>query len=616
MPQPIAHLVRRGNLLRVGALLTVLGTAGLFAACSSSPDVVHGNKDGGGGSGGFEGGICPAGQFVCDGNVSHACDGKGGVADSTDCAAEGKTCIDVLGCVTCLPGQASCANGKAKLCREDGSGFDEFDCDPLQGMTCQPDGCKGSCAPPQLENSYLGCDYYPTMTPNPVWSGFDFVVAVANAGSQATDVHVTRGTTSVKTVNVAPGALQVIKLPWVKELKGGDVNACQQPPEPGNTRVVKGGAYRLRTDQPVTVYQLSPLDYQIDPVPAGCPLGKDCPGGFGSDCLSFSNDASLLMPATTLTANYTSLAWPSRGNRAGFVAVTATQDNTQVQLIGNGTFAAGGGIDAQGNGTVTLARGDVLLALAGHGGNASNSFGPDISGTRIKASAPVQVISGQSCANIPDPDTGECDHIEHAMLPIETLGKDYLVTFPAALASTSPHVVRIEAVDKDTHVTFDPAFQPPATLQPGTQPLELDSVKQDFRVQADQPVLITQYMEGQTAVPSGSGDPSMAVVVPTAQYRKKYLFIASSSYDTNFVNVVAPKGSTVTLDGTKLAASDFSDIGASGFSVARHKLSQANVHSIESDQQFGIVVYGYGRYTSYMYPGGLDLKRIAPPPIY
>ncbi len=611
MFHPSIRLFRFECWLRAGALLVALGAPGLFAACSSSPNVVHSKKDGGG----TEAGLCPPGQFVCDGNTAHACDSDGGVGASTDCAAEGKTCVDVLGCVTCIPGTGSCANGKAKLCREDGT-YQQFDCDPVQGMTCDPDGCKGTCAPAELKDSYLGCDYYPTMTPNPVWKGFDFAVAVANAGNKATDVHVTQGTTDVKTVNVAPGALQVITLPWVTALKGGDVNACQQPPEPGATRVVKGGAYRLRTDQPVTVYQLSPLKYQLSPVPAGCPLGQDCPGGMGSECLAFSNDASLLLPATTLSENYTSLAWPSRSNRAGFVAVTATQDNTQVQLLGNGSFAAGGGIDAQGNGTVTLSRGDVLLALAAHSGGSSNSFGPDISGTRIKASAPVQVISGQSCANIPAPDTGECDHIEHAMLPIETLGKDYLVTFPAALASQSPHVVRIEAVDADTHVTLDPAVKPAATLQPGSAPLELDNVTQDFRVTADKPILITQYMEGQTAVPSGSGDPSMAVVVPTEQYRTKYLFIASSTYDTNFVNVVAPSGSTVTLDGTAIPASEYSVIGTSGFSVARHKLSQTEVHSIESSQQFGIVVYGYGRYTSYMYPGGLDLKRIAPPPIY
>ena len=35
-------------------------------------------------------------------------------------------------------------------------------------------------------------------------------------------------------------------------------------------------------------------------------------------------------------------------------------------------------------------------------------------------------------------------------------------------------------------------------------------------------------------------------------------------------------------------------------------------HNISSDQAFGIVVYGFGSYTSYMYPGGLDFEQINP----
>jgi len=36
------------------------------------------------------------------------------------------------------------------------------------------------------------------------------------------------------------------------------------------------------------------------------------------------------------------------------------------------------------------------------------------------------------------------------------------------------------------------------------------------------------------------------------------------------------------------------------------------VFRIEGSAPFVIVVYGYGAFTSYMYPGGLDLKKIAP----
>jgi IgGFc binding protein len=583
-----------------------LGAA--LSACSSSSNTTHSTADSG-----PDGGIC-SGMFTCDGQIAKACNGGG----EQDCSKLGEVCTEDFGCVTCLPGeQGSCSNGVGKFCLADGSGYETFDCDPVQGMQCDPDGCKGSCAPPALADSYLGCDYYPTVTPNPVWSGFDFAVAVANAGQSATTVHVTRGATAVKTLSVAPGALQVIKLPWVSELKGGDVDACQTPPEPGVTRIVQGGAYRLRTDQPVTVYQLSALEYQISPAPAQCPLGENCPGGQGNECLSYSNDASLLLPATTLTDDYASIVWPSTNKRSGFLAVTATQDATQVQLFGNGQFAAGAGIAASGNGTVTLNRGDVLLALADHS-VAPGSYGADISGTRIKASHPVQVIGGQSCANIPTATTDACDHIEHAMLPVETLGNDYLVTFPAALASTSPHVVRIEAIQSNTHLTFDPSsISAPTTLQPASAPLELDNVTKDFRVTSDKPLLVVQFMQGQASVPSGSGDPSMAVDVPTAQFRKSYIFFASSTYDTNFVNIIAQSSAAVTLDGSVVPTSEFSSIGASGYSVARHQLTgSSEVHTIKSDAGFGILVYGYGRYTSYMYPGGLDLKQIAPPPVY
>ena len=179
----------------------------------------------------------------------------------------------------CQAGAGTCADGKARACRADGSGYVEFDCDPVQGMTCMPDGCKGQCSLSEIGASYIGCDYYPTVTLNPVWSGFDFAVAVGNASDQTAHITVTRGSTSVASQTIEKAGIQVIKLPWVAELKGGDVNACQEPPEPGNTRLVAGGAYRLRSDVPITVYQFSPLTYEIDPPPAECPVGTQCPGG-------------------------------------------------------------------------------------------------------------------------------------------------------------------------------------------------------------------------------------------------------------------------------------------------------------------------------------------------
>lgn len=565
---------------------------------------------------------CAAGQYQCSDGVATPCTEDGGLGEPIDCAAEGKTCLPGRGCVACSPGERSCEGGMATYCPEDGSELVRFECDPMQGMVCEPDGCKGACAPPEVTRSYIGCDYYPTVTLNPVWGGsdaepgFQFAVAVANASNAEASVHITRDGVEVDARTVAVDALEVIALPWVRELKGGDADACQVAPDPGSTRLVKKGAYRLRSDRPVTVYQLSPLRFELDDPPPSCPLPSECNPQQPNDCLSFSNDASLLLPTTTLTGSYSTLAWPATRGTAGFLAITATMDGTRVETLGRGGVAAGAGIDADGNGTARLDRGDVLQIVSAQDGMAG-SYLDDLSGMRLRADKPVQVIAGHSCANVPTPGTFACDHLEEGLFPVDVLGDDYLVTFPAALASESPHVVRVAAVEPDTHVQFDPPLHDDVTLQPGDPPLQLDDVTQDFRVSADHAILVAQYMQGQDSVPSGSGDPSMSLMPPTAQFRDQYLFTASQTYDANFINVIAPSGTGVRLDGEPIDSSAFEAVGGSGYSVARVELPSDGPenHRIEGDEPFGLVVYGYGRFTSYMVPGGLDLKQITPPPL-
>lgn len=618
--------------------------AGLWlGACSGDSSTGDGGVDAGGdaATGARD---CAQGVVICDGEHAQVCDGRGGFGEIIDCAAEGALCASSrisrvtgellpLGCVQCVPDDASCSDGAARFCREDGSGYLEFECDPEQGLSCEPDGCKGACAPPEVTASYIGCDYYPTITLNPVWQGFDFAVAIANAADADAAVRITRGAQTVQTLSVAAGALEVVALPWVSELKGGDVDACQLAPDPGSTRRVDGGAYRVRSDRPVTVYQLSPLQYQRvadgGGAPAGCPVGSDCPGGVVSDCLSYSNDASLLLPATTLGADYGVMAWPSLGDSASFLAITATTDGTRVSLDSATRFRAGAGIAADGSGEVVLDRGDVLQVLADTTAAAgADGYGQDVSGTRVSADHPVQVIAGNSCANAPTAGTGYCDHLEHAQWPSEILGKDYVVGYPAALASSSPYVVRVAAMLPDTRVSFDPPVHAPAVLQPGEPPLQVqvgeyrpddgsgvvvDEPPTDLRITSGQPLLVSQYLLGERAVPSGAGDPSMAMVVPVAQYRRDYTFVASRTYDHNFVSLVVPPGVTPTLDGEPVKAQAV-QVGSSDWFVMRLQLQgDAEVHRVEAASPFGLVVYGYGRYTSYMYPGGLDLRRIALP---
>jgi len=64
------------------------------------------------------------------------------------------------------------------------------------------------------------------------------------------------------------------------------------------------------------------------------------------------------------------------------------------------------------------------------------------------------------------------------------------------------------------------------------------------------------------------------------------------------------KVSAIKIDGTLIPAAEFVTIGSTGFGVAAAHQVGGGAHTMSGDHNFGIVVYGYGRYTSYMYPGG------------
>jgi len=106
----------------------------------------------------------------------------------------------------------------------------------------------------------------------------------------------------------------------------------------------------------------------------------------------------------------------------------------------------------------------------------------------------------------------------------------------------------------------------------------------------------------------GTGDPAMTIAVPIDQYRTEIAFHAPVNYESNFANLTAPMGSSVSLDGAPV--NGFTPIGASGYGVARVQLSNAGDgdHVITGNMPFGVQVYGYGQYTSYWYPGGLNLE--------
>jgi hypothetical protein len=202
--------------------------------------------------------------------------------------------------------------------------------------------------------------------------------------------------------------------------------------------------------------------------------------------------------------------------------------------------------------------------------------------------------------------------MEESVLPVQTVGKDYFLARPASPEALSPYTVKLLALEPETHVTFDPPSAAPAlTLSPNAvQQVSLDS---EVRITADKPIVVTQYLHSQEAA-ANIGDPAQSVAIPIDQYRKDYVFFTPTTFSENYVSIIAPDGAQVILDGHQIAPTEYTGIGSSGHSVLQRQLEKVQVHRIEASEPVGIMVHGYGSFSAYAYPGGLDLKSITVPP--
>ena len=483
-----------------------------------------------------------------------------------------------------------------------------------------------TCDQAAANKTYIGCDFWPTVTDNIVWKIFDFAVVVANAGDQEADVTVMRNGATAGTAKIAPNSLGTIYLPWVDELRSGDTVGCIPSPPLSSTVKAKGGAYHLVSSRPVTVYQFNAIEYKG----SGGPPGKDwssCPGsacaGFPG-CFSFTNDASLLLPSTAMTGNYRitgQTGWVDavQGPFAGpYFVVTGTADGTDVtvNLAPGANIQGGGGVPStNGGGTATFKvnAGDVVEVI----GSADSDF----SGSLVKATKPVQVITGISCTQSPIGQPA-CDHMEEIVFPAETLGRHYFVAPPTSpLGDVVGHIVRIYGNADGTTLTY-PSGAPsgaPKSLKAG-QVVDLGIVAKSFEIVGDHEFAVATFQLGAALVdpntppPDQQGDPAQSLATAVEQYRKKYVFLAPADYNVSFVDVVQQMNTTLMLDGN-LVGIQPTAIG-SGYGIARILLGSGNggAHLITASAPIGIQVMGYGAYTSYQYPGGLNLDVIAPPP--
>ena len=596
---------------------------GGFAACSGDPEVARdpgiGGAGGSAGTGGSEGGLCIPGQFRCEGNVARRCETGGGLGAGTDCQANGAICSELLGCVDCVPGAAtsckdgvgSCAAGRQRL---------EFDCDPTQGMTVRARRLQGRVRAARGDDQLHRLRLLPDRHAQP---GLERLRVRGRhrqrqRRSRRRDHHARREHRARAADR--PGALEVVPLDVGAGAQGrrpGRVPASR--PRPARRRWCKDGAYRLRSNQPVTVYQLSPLQYQLDsPTTRRRLSGRHASARAAScrECLSYSNDASLLLPATALTGDYTVMSWPSRGNdRARFFAVTATPGRHPRRRCRDAAASARArGVDARGHAADhARPRRRARGAREPRRDDSDDASGSPVRARQAGAGDRRPLVREHPRLRRPPPAITwkrPCSRAKRsAPIPTWRIRRRSPASRRTCCASPrsspTPDHVRARGVSD------------PITLGPDDpRRSELAGVSSDFKVTAS------------------AADPDRPVHAGPdlgAERRRRSVDVARGAH-----RAVPQRVSVHRVDHLRLELRQrgraqrrqrdarrqrdrgrkFTPIGSCGYGVARVELSPTEVHTIDSARPFGLVVYGYGLYTSYMYPGGLDLKRISPPPIF
>jgi hypothetical protein len=259
----------------------------------------------------------------------------------------------------------------------------------------------------------------------------------------------------------------------------------------------------------------------------------------------------------------------------------------------------------------------------------------DLTSTIVTSSAPVAVFSGVEttaapggAVDIPTPPGWEegstccLDHLEEQIMPVESVGKSYILTRSPVRSTGSwkePDVLRFMGVAEPTTLTT--TLPPPYdnfTLQPGE--VVTTWTQEDVVVSATAPVMVGQILISNEYIDGPQvGDPSLTVFSPVEQYRSEYVVLTPPSWTQNWVVIAAEVGTNVTLDSgaTTSCKKQLAGMLDGKQYESRHCPLAEGVHQLSGDKPFGIITYGYGAAGSYAVVGGADVKKIyEPPPIF
>jgi hypothetical protein len=337
--------------------------------------------------------------------------------------------------------------------------------------------------------------------------------------------------------------------------------------------------------------------------------------------------ATLLLPVATWAKQHIVInGWEVGRYGAPGAQIVASEDDTELTLLPKRDIQAGVGVPASLAGAPTtfkLKRGQLLQLVQSE----------ELTGSILTSDKPTTVFGGHAVAWIPgDRPTG--DTLGQQIPAFEQWGSEYVgVGYRPRLGNEhEPVLYRIVAARDGTRLDYDPAVPPgaPITMSAGEMATFESGTGDPFVVRTqdiDHPVYLAQYMTGHQGY-GNQGDPEFVNVIPAGQYLNAYSFYADPSYPETSLVVVRAKTDGTFRDVWLDCAGNLGGwrpVGARGaYEFTRVDLSrnrgpgdafdggacQYGLQRMRSDGAFTATIWGWGRYASYAYPGGMAQRKL------
>ncbi len=361
-----------------------------------------------------------------------------------------------------------------------------------------------------LNSSISGTEFYftvpPALTDINLSNDKVFLYITSSFDTKVTLENTARNYSQV--INIAKGKQGVFVL---------DPQVCQpyiksgMEPEIGS-RFVRSGAMHLVSEQPVTAKLI--VDYR------------------------YSSEGLMILPVTALGKNYVvssyndgSSHYPLYNSFPSTTSIVALYDNTDVNFTFYGNKQAAGGLMYGNKSIMPMNKGDIwVISAQGKEG--------DISGSSIKASKSVAVLSGCQSANVPLNNKYN-NYLAEMDLPVRWWGNEYHVS--KIQGRRNPPIIRIytlNELDTDTTIAYvngkiskDTLIITKNTAKYGINFVEYRPKEANVSVESNKKISVTLYNTGteEDGQPTPLGAPFQMSLMPVNSYSHTSSFFVESS---------------------------------------------------------------------------------------